>query len=74
MTFLTGKTYRKSAPFQGGYLRAGGPIPAITAGPSLFPVSFAPATLSFLTVGVPWLTQGMDGVYHVPRVGRFRCL
>ncbi len=47
MTFLTGKTCRKSAPFRVGYLRAGGLIPAVTAGLSLSLASFTPSAIPF---------------------------
>lgn len=66
MTFFTVKTCRKSAAFRLGYLRAGGPIPTIAAGPSLPPASFTPSAIpipcGLATMG--W--HGAGGAYHVP--------
>jgi hypothetical protein len=66
MTFLTVKTCRKSAPFRVGYLRAGGPVPTITAGPSLPPASFTPSVIP-IPCGLATMDwHGTGGVYHVP--------
>ncbi len=66
MTFFTVKTCRKSAPFQAGYSRAGGPVPAITAGPSLSPASFTPSVIAVSCDPATMDWHGADGAYHVP--------
>jgi hypothetical protein len=73
MTFFTIKTHWKSAPFRVGYSQAGGPIPAVTTGPSLTPVSLTPSTfpLAYARDTLGW--QGIDGAYHVPLDRRIRC-
>jgi len=66
MTFFTVKTCWKSAPFRVRYLRAGGPVPVVTAGLSLFPASFTSSTipLAYARDTLGW--QGVGGAYHVP--------
>jgi hypothetical protein len=66
MTFLAVKTCRKSAPFRLGYFRAGGPIPAITAGLSLPPASFTPSAVAGSCDPATMGWHGTDGAYHVP--------